>query len=65
VCDSFCGRLWLGRVSLERLSVPRAVLPADPPLLEGFENGRNPSFDPPLLAGVDATRASLGDMAGA
>ena len=46
------------------------MLPVDPPLLvglevEGFENDRNPSFEVPLLPGVDATRASLGDMAGA
>jgi hypothetical protein len=41
------------------------MLPVEPPLLAGFENDRNPSFEVPLLPGVDATRASLGDMAGA
>jgi len=55
---------------LGRLPFPRAMLPVDPPLLvglevEGFENDRNPSFEVPLLPGVDATRASLGDIAGA
>jgi hypothetical protein len=31
----------------------------------GFENERNPSFEPARLAGVEVTRASLADMAGA
>ena len=35
------------------------------PFAFGFVNGRNPSFALPLFAGVEATRASFGDMAGA
>ena len=31
----------------------------------GFENEWNPSFEPARFAGVDVTRASLADMAGA
>jgi hypothetical protein len=30
----------------------------------GFVNGRNPPSELPLLAGVEFTRASLGDIAG-
>jgi len=35
------------------------------PFLDGGVNGRNPSFEFPLVAGVDGPRASFGDMAGA
>jgi hypothetical protein len=31
----------------------------------GFVNGRNPPSELPLFADVEATRASLGDIAGA
>lgn len=41
------------------------VLFAPAPVEFGFVNGRNPSLEFPLFAGVDPTRASFGDMAGA
>ena len=56
--------------------LPLRLLLVEFPLFDGGVNGRNPSFDlpaefeapefeTPWLAAGDATRASLGDMAGA
>ena len=69
--DSLVGRLSFARVSFRFGVLSLRLLLVEFPPFDGGVNGRNPSFDLPVEFGVpwfaagDATRASLGDMAGA
>ena len=67
---SCCGWAALGRLSLAPPEFPRDSWAVEALPFAGGVKGRNPSFDFPFAfprfpAAVDATRASLGDIAGA